>query len=378
MSPSRVCNTCLGERPLEDFIGRHRRPCVRCSACRTNGVRRARLTVNGRSPSPEAPHVALSTEPAVIPVVPPPAPFPTSLHSVTPDAVTDMVQSAVADLRIELSSSMQTTFAEFRDLLTQQTRPTPAPGPRTPPPTAPPPPVPGESYVDRLFPWLGRDVVTMVAEDQLAPQDLGRLKDPGNATAPASDAPAGVRVNGMLIESSAPGPANRHFTRQLPDALAFAQAWTVYAHLRAHFASDTSLGAALGSFLVHILELNRQYLWHGVADYVLSVCRRRFGHATSADWAARDHAVFQDHLGAFQVRGFRPTISTTSAGLPPGRQSRSDLAKQVCFRFNSPAGCSDSSCLRQHVCKSCRGSHSMGACNARTASAEKADAGGVQ
>ena len=91
--------------------------------------------------------------------------------------------------------------------------------------------------------------------------------------------------------------SSKTFLRLLPDVRSFAQAWAVYTSLRCTSTSDPHLSTSLSAFLVHVIDLDITFLWPAVAEYVLAVCRRRFGLANASDWVEKDLDAWQEELG---------------------------------------------------------------------------------
>ena len=228
----------------------------------------------------------------------------------------------------------------------------------------------------RLFPWISRELAQQVYDDRLPPHELGKLRNPAhNTTASEPERELGVIVNGVRVgvpEPSSSDLSSRAFLRLVPDVRSFAQAWSVYTALRSTSASDPHLAASLSAFLVHIIDLDTQYFWSTVAEYLLTVCQRRFGHATASVWVEQDIAAWQKDIGGVPRRPIpsaKPAASKNAASpaqtntTPAAGQKRprADASAQVCFRFNS-GGCSDDKCTRSHICIRCRGDHIVQAC----------------
>ena len=160
--------------------------------------------------------------------------------------------SQLAESQRLLSQPRQPTFAAPPQL---QTAPSSQPnfGPQTG--LGPLLPVPhlGESTVHRVFPWVTADVADLVYSDRLPPTDLGKLRSPANplASTNPNNASTTVMVGDlkMVVANSTSGAPLQGFLKALPDAISFAQAWTVYETLRTAANADRSLaGTSSGQF----------------------------------------------------------------------------------------------------------------------------------
>lgn len=241
----------------------------------------------------------------------------------------------------------------------------------------------GELQLRRLFPWISPEVAQLVYDDRLPPHDLGKLRRASKSRA-EPDAASGILVNGIRVQPALPlsdAPDVKRFLRQIPDVRAFAQAWTAYTALRCASTGDSDLCASLGSFLVAVVDHDTRWHWPAVAEYVLTVCERRFGYASAGDWAVDDLSAWQKALGGIPRRDVstskspaKPSTAASSTDVPASsstKRQRRDLSGQVCFRWNS-TGCPDGSqCPRQHVCETCKGPHPRTSCTDPSAAIKK-------
>lgn len=209
-------------------------------------------------------------------------------------------------------------------------------------------PHPGEWSFLRLFPWVSSEIADAISLDRFTVSDLGKLRNPASSTAseetPTTVTVAGVQIN--VASASSTGPL-KAFLKSIPDVNTFCQVWVVYVSLRAAASSDPALGPALSHFLVHVVDLDRSYPWANVAEYVMTVCQKRFGHADAAAWAVRDTEAFQDRLSLAPPRPTRTTIKPKS--------------DETCWRWNNST-CTNSNCKFQHLCSTCRGKHNVKLC----------------
>ncbi|SPC64150.1 uncharacterized protein UHOD_11689 [Ustilago sp. UG-2017b] len=371
ISTRQTCSRCNQSLPPDHFVGRRSRPCKQCAACRgapTEHLTPPFLLVL----APDIPPTQVEAPPVSPPTAVEPLPAPAT--EPIPALVFDhsLVESSPAVVALnrkvdDLSASFTSVHASLTQVLAilSQSQPTPASAPNPAPTSAPAPvptpamsilpvpapsspvagassaPSPGESQVNCLFPWVSREVIQQIIDDSLLPQDLGKLRNPDTARSLPTPEVDHVFINGVRVEAptaaSSASPV-KVFLRHVPDVRTFAQVWAVYASIRACASNDPSLGASLAEFLVHVIDVDATYTWASVAAYILSICRRRFGHTSAADWSLRDHAVHQDHLTATALRAtripalYRPPPPTPSAPAPPAKCTK---LGEVCFRFGT-------------------------------------------
>ncbi|SAM82936.1 uncharacterized protein UBRO_20355 [Ustilago bromivora] len=206
-------------------------------------------------------------------------------------------------------------------------------------------PLPGESDMDHIFSWLSQEVVQQVIDDALPPQDLGRLHNPDSFLVDNEHKHA-VLVNNILIKSIPSTDSTSstcHFTKLIPNICCFAEAWTIYTCIRACTTNDPNLGTSLGAFLLHIIQTDHMHMWLSVASYVLTTCRRCFGHASAALWAQQDQAAWNQHLST--AASFRPPPKSATPGStnhqantqPSGPPLKHQKDLELCFQYNGLA-----------------------------------------
>ncbi|SOV04123.1 uncharacterized protein UDID_19636 [Ustilago sp. UG-2017a] len=381
MAQQQACTHCSKSFPPNHFLGKCNCACQRCAACR--GVQPASpLAVAIPAPSfqPQATTPASSPPPPspvlAAPAQAPSAPVPLTVEHVPQRDVTTDIDTLHArlDAQANFSSQLAGSVSEIRQLIlslcqdqaqltgsASSSRPvpsapmvTPAQPPRAPTPSSSSPA--GELQLCRLFPWISPEVAQLVYDDRLPPHDLGKLRRA------EPDAASGILVNGIRVQPALPSsdaPDVKRFLRQIPDVRAFAQAWTAYTALRCASTGDSDLCASLSSFLVAVVDHDTRWHWPAVAEYVLTVCERRFGYASASDWAIDDLSAWQKALGGIPRRDVstskspaKPSTAASSTDVPASsstKRQRHDLSRQVCFRWNS-TGCPDSSqCPREHT-----------------------------
>ncbi|KAJ1031173.1 hypothetical protein NDA18_002392 [Ustilago nuda] len=300
-------------------------------------------------------------------------PLPAPATEPIPASVFDhsLVESSLAVIALnckvdDLSASFTSMHASLTQVLAilSQSQATPASTPNPAPTSAPAPvptpatlilPVPappspitgassapslGESQVNRFFPWVSHEVIQQIINDLLLLQDLGKLHNPDTARSLPTPEVDHICINGVRVEAptaaSSASPL-KVFLRHMPDMCTFTQVWVVYTSIHACASNDPSLGTSLAEFLIHVIDVDVTYTWAPVAVYILSICRRRFGHALATDWSLHNHAAHQDHLTATALRA-----TCIPAPYRPPPPAPAPLAKrtklgEVCFGTAIPS-----------------------------------------
>lgn len=227
-------------------------------------------------------------------------------------------------------------------------------------------PVPtGESLAQLSgFPWVSPDLADKVYDNTLPAHDLPKLASP--TWVQDLDESTSFTVNGIVFNKSvSSATSGKQFAKSFPTFISFWRVWIVYTQLHTYRASDRAIGVGLGTFLLHIQELEQVFPWPRVVDYILTVCIKRFGKATSADWLCTDTEA---HFTCFQGVQGRPASTsqsqTAKRPLPP--RDDNPRRSQVCFSWNNRkcSGSDKRPCVRQHTCSKCRGSHPSKGCTA--------------
>ncbi|SOV07710.1 uncharacterized protein UDID_19393 [Ustilago sp. UG-2017a] len=187
---------------------------------------------------------------------------------------------------------------------------------------------PGESSVHHLFPWILIETVNAVYKDLLQPSDLNKLCNASAAMPVGEKVTLSVGAYELALTLPTPTPLAKTFLKAIPDLVAFCQAWSVYTALCAAASPDHTLGPALAGFLVHVTELDQHFEWTFIADYILTVCEKRFGHADADTWSRHDMEAFQDKLA---IAPTKPPKATAIATEP----KKSGTSTTVCLRWNN-------------------------------------------
>ncbi|SPO26926.1 uncharacterized protein UTRI_10673 [Ustilago trichophora] len=298
-------------------------------------------------------------------------PLPQSVEAQVPVAA--VTHADLAELRQTLQDDLTDTL---RSLLAAHFASTAAPVPSpsvaapTQPqafqPAAPAAPNPsGESLANLTgFPWVTPDLADKVYNDTLPAQELYRLANP--AWLPEDpEENTGFTINGIVFDKPASSVStSRQFAKAFPTFASFWRVWIVYMQLRTSVSSDRGLGIALGTFLHHIYEVEQVFPWSRVVDYILTVCIKRFGRSSSADWLNTDSNA---HFASFQgVQGRAASSSSTQSSKRPAPRDDDPRRKQLCFSWNNGkcSGTDKRPCIRLHLCSKCNGAHPSKTCQA--------------
>lgn len=102
--------------------------------------------------------------------------------------------------------------------------------------------------------------------------------------------------------------------------------------------------------------------WLLVADYVTTVCTKRFGRASGRDWAVEDPSALRLLFDASSVASSSGTRSAAPARSIKGKYS---LLDQACFSWNS-GKCEFElgKCPRKYICRDCGDDHKSISCKA--------------
>jgi len=101
-----------------------------------------------------------------------------------------------------------------------------------------------------------------------------------------------------------------------------------------------------------------QYPWSGILMYEMAFLRKYQQSYEFSDWAEVRYELFTYHITRATL--LPHTQSTKSSSYRP--------SDTTCKNFNSPKGCSYKSCIRKHICLSCRGNHPQFECKAKESS----------
>ncbi|KAJ1040525.1 hypothetical protein NDA11_005986 [Ustilago hordei] len=210
--------------------------------------------------------------------------------------------------------------------------------------TLPAPNNPGESPVRRLFPWIPTETINAVYKDLLWPSNLSKLHNMTAAMPSGEKVTLSLGTYKLALTLPAPMPSTKTFLKAIPNLVSFCQAWIVYTALCAVASPDCMLGPTLAGFLVHVAELDQHFDWTYIANYILTVCEKRFGHADMDTWSRHNREAFQDKLSIAPTK----TPKTTAAPTEPKRVGTNNM---VCLCWNNST-CT-SNCGWSHTCLVC-------------------------
>lgn len=252
---------------------------------------------------------------------------------------------------------------------------------------APPPVPPGASsaVVTSLYPWVGVDVLDLVARDQLKVEQLVKLRNPESAVVREPPRENHIMTAGdfgqtLLVTDASSTVKTSSFVKAVPGMLAFSQLWTTYMSIRAFYVQDHQYFIGYSTFLGRLIEMDQLYSWEdGLAKYILAVCRKRFGVASAGEWGLDDLHAYNSYLTpalkrpvvqkSFQGKASpvsRPFLVpshpyASGSGLASGSAPSGNASTGVCFKYNLGRPCHN--CQRPHSCMVCNGNHPKVSCN---------------
>ncbi|KAJ7792489.1 hypothetical protein B0H14DRAFT_2394468 [Mycena olivaceomarginata] len=228
-----------------------------------------------------------------------------------------------------------------------------------------------------LHPHLLPDAIVQIGKLEFPPTHLGRLL-PSHTIAPQAPLSLVVGPNGEAqFVSAAPIPGATALLREVPDILAFVEAWMVFMSVLQNEHLDLPVAQGLSAYLNNIITIARVYSWPAVLDYHVAFMqlRARDAYFNPLSWAESSPHLHTTHL-------LIPSIHFPPAAAPPivmpplpaaaapavmSAQERTRMAGQPCYAWNGPVGCAG--CARRHVCRICYGAHPATACTGPAAPA---------
>ncbi|KAJ1035519.1 hypothetical protein NDA18_000298 [Ustilago nuda] len=374
LPPVRVCTRCRRSLPFSEFLSwsQPNKITQSCTACRarqaaSNSARDLRIrttrttsflssvaTASATPGSPTGP-VPSTTSAPVPDLGSTPDPFVTmSLLEAQLQGISSNITSSVMDPLRRLERHVASLAAVVSASLTPaqtaaSSRPLGAPPLPTFTPALPVEPSPasnnpGELSVRCLFPWIPAETVNAVYKDLLQPGDLSKLRNATAANPSREKVTLSLGTYKLALTLPAPTPSTKTFLKAIPDLVSFCQAWAIYTALHAAASPDCTLGPALAGFLMHIAELDQHFDWTYIADYILTVCEKRFGHADADTWSRREMEAFQDKLAIAPTKSLKPLVA-------PAEQRKAGTNTTVCLHWNN-SSCTGP-CGRAHTCLIC-------------------------
>ncbi|SPC60767.1 uncharacterized protein UHOD_11149 [Ustilago sp. UG-2017b] len=203
--------------------------------------------------------------------------------------------------------------------------------------------------------------------DTIKPERLILLCNPESHISKETPAQAGlVFTDGQVrIAEESSKQRSSSFAKVIPNICALAQVWLVYTAIHIRHTQDLDLNDALLAYLEILIEFDQIYLWKGVTEYHLAICRQRFGTGVTHEWAHTDTTL----QGRTLLTKFQ-TPATPSSSAPsskpgakssrPGRTTANPPPVEICMHFNLNWGCSG--CNRPHICANCYEKHPVQSC----------------
>ncbi|SAM63582.1 uncharacterized protein UBRO_20423 [Ustilago bromivora] len=179
---------------------------------------------------------------------------------------------------------------------------------------------------------------------------IGKIKDQ------LSQLLRGVKQISATVQALAPAQplpnstplSSGHPKHQGPDP-----GWIVYMSIQFNHTENPQLVAALLSHLESLIEFDATYHWKAIAKYHLAVWCQRFGKGLMEEWGCSDPNLH----GCLLLPYLKPHLTTQSssssssslkaANRVPHSNPGNSTNMEICFRYNSPAGCNG--CGRAHI-----------------------------
>ncbi|KAJ7810861.1 hypothetical protein B0H14DRAFT_1479582 [Mycena olivaceomarginata] len=209
-----------------------------------------------------------------------------------------------------------------------------------------------------LHPHLLPDVVGQIGKFEFPPTHLGRLLKAFSAPLQGLHLVAGPDGTALFMPP-APVAGASSLLREVPDILAFVEAWMIFTSVLQNTHLELPVAQALTAHLGNIVVLSRAYPWSTILDYHVAFMQARAQDTcfNPVLWMRSEPHLHTTHL---VVPHFLPASSSSTAG-PSADRLR--MAAQVCYMYNTSAGCpGPPNCYRRHVCKNCAGPHSKEMC----------------
>jgi hypothetical protein len=221
----------------------------------------------------------------------------------------------------------------------------------------------------RLHPHLLPDVIAQIGKFDFPPAHLGRLLKTFSATPPAGLILTLGPNNEMRLAPPTPVSGATALLRELPDILTFVEAWMIFTSVLQNEQPALPITQALTAHLNNIIVIARAYAWPAILDYHVAFMQARALDSFFSPmlWTKSDPHLHTMHLLAPSILAPSPAVS-----VPPA-SDRTRMASQICYMYNSASGCAGPpNCPRQHICRTCSGSHPQQQCatsNSASASA---------
>lgn len=239
-----------------------------------------------------------------------------------------------------------------------------------------------EEKVKALYPWVPLSLALQVSKDELPAEQLPRLRNPKGGLSKDMEKPTfkyfddGEGPPKLKADESMASKSNA-FYKAVQTVLAFIQLWNTYVGIRA--CAEENPGAWTGCllhFCDRVIWFASQHEWKAVCDYVINVCRNRFGRSAPSDWLRDDQECMNDFLLANRDRPVMGPPANTSRSTSRSQSSNKASSyksneEQFCWRWNMQK-CTFKPCKHKHACSVCGSEqHKKRSCGKVTASAEQ-------
>ncbi|SPO32026.1 uncharacterized protein UTRI_02583 [Ustilago trichophora] len=349
MAKLKTCRRCKVSFPPSSFVSVRGGQVQSCADYRAQ-LRRgasppALLSTRASSSRRRAP--SASTEPTPPPSQDSPLSVGSALYSRHHRSASPSPRFAASESAIEnrilsrLDSFLDQRFSQLLnrlDALPPPPAPPPLPAPSAPvtaslplatdPPTAIAPSA-GESTlssISRRFPWVPADIVELVAQDRLKPEQLPKLCNPASCIVHIAPKTKNLVFEGGSLAVTEEDDTQRSsaFLKAVPNLTTLAHIWAVYTTIRVYTSGNQELLVGLQKYFLHLIEYDGLYTWSAVVNYHLTVCRLRFGTGIATEWATPDQEAHSSVLSPFRkavVTGQPSSSSSTSQRRDHGQGS---------------------------------------------------------
>ncbi|SPO27262.1 uncharacterized protein UTRI_10379 [Ustilago trichophora] len=399
MAAHKTCRRCKVSFPPSSFVGvrgSQVQSCADCRAQRRQGTpppalsstraRRRTPSSSGELTPPPSQASSLSVGSAL---------YPSHHRSASPPRLAASESAIESRILGRLDSLLDQRFSQLLnrlDALPSSLTTTPLPAPPAPATASLPlatdapaaiTPSAGESTlssISRCFPWVPAEIVELVAQDRLKPEQLPKLCNPASCIIHNAPKTKNLVFEGGSLAVTEEDDTQRSsaFLKAVPNITTLAHIWTVYTTIRVSTSSNPELLVGLQKYLLHLIEYDGLYTWTAVINYHLTVCRLRFGSGIAVEWASPDQEAHSSVLSPFRKTVVTSQTSSSSStsqrrdhgqgpfkshlGQPSSKTNTrgQGTSNDPCRRFNASVGCTG--CSRPHACLNCGGSHPIAAC----------------
>lgn len=227
-----------------------------------------------------------------------------------------------------------------------------------------------------LHPHLAVDVIESIKMFEFLPTHLGCLLKRTTVETPNGGFLLTSGPNGEMLLVPAPVVAGAtSLLCDVPDVLAFAEAWAIFMSVLQNEVIILPIAQALSHHLANIIALARLFSWSDVLNYYVAFMnlRKNDPYFNPIRWLNNDPHIHLQFL-------LTPCLATSPTSIPPVRQtpyhpgggrpspmSYTYTAQQPCYAYNGAECIQGKACLRKHVCQRCAREHRLPDCSVGSA-----------